>query len=203
LLILNAWITAMANDNRIRIRLRAGNREIEAEGTKADLLELLEKYWAPVSLNASEEEEEDHTDDKPTGNKRKPMRARPSKPKARATNATNEKEAFDANGFANMIKGEDHFPTINTKLIQARGILFRKACLVLRYSDEPLTSGEIQKALEALGIKVQLGNLSNSLKDNLSSLMSDAARTAGKTPRYKLTARAITEFDEWLKKNDE
>lgn len=184
----------------VKIKLRVGNKEFEGEGTKADIIDLLEKFWVVHEdgpRDSAEEEEDAQQNDKKKASKPKTARTRAT----RASTKSSDNDGFDAPSLANDIKGLDEFPLISKKIVHAKAVLFQKGALILRYGNDPLTSGQIKKVLDVLGVKVSLGNLSRALAQNMSSLMTDAARSDGK-PKYKLTARAIADFDEWLKKKD-
>jgi hypothetical protein len=174
--------------------------EFEGEGPREDLESILERWWKPLNSVADESEEQADGTDPELKKARKSKAAVKRKPPS-TVRSNNDVSSFDAVTIANELKSGGNWSKYNTKIVVAPGRLYEKAAMVLQSSDEPLTSGEIAKVLEVLGVKADRGNLSNSLKDNLSNLITDSSRSSGK-PKYKLTASAIKGFEDWLNKTD-
>jgi hypothetical protein len=76
---------------------------------------------------------------------------------------------------------------------------YNKVAFVVWFVDQPLTSGEIQKVLSALDDKMSLPNVSMTLKNESAKFMLTSVRTSGGLPpKYKLTAKARADFENWL-----
>jgi hypothetical protein len=187
----------MTNDI-VKIKLRDGAREFEAEGPLNVVQTLLNDWKAFYKeLNvASRQDLGNAASDVGSGGESKNKKKRKGFKNAKAVA---ESQAMNTVAIANEIKGHKNWPTFSSRIVLAAGKLYEKAALVLRFSPQPLTSGDIAKVQEVLGIKADRVNFSNCLKANLSKLMTDGARSSGR-PKYKLTAAAIDEFDKWVEK---
>jgi hypothetical protein len=70
-----------------------------------------------------------------------------------------------------------------------------RAKFVIWHADAPMTSGQVQKVLQALDVKIDTSTVSR----GLSSARTDFITSEGTFgPEYKLTARARAEFETWL-----
>jgi hypothetical protein len=161
---------------QVKIRLKAGNWEIEIEGPRSDVDELLDRWWAQKNREYSpptsaDKDPEDH----------------------------HGASGFDPNRTANEIKQRPDLATVERKIIQAHGSYYEKIAFVLSVVDAPLTSGQIHKTLEALDIRISLPNVSSTLKRNMSKFLTSAQRRkGGEPPTYRLTAQAKSDLEKWL-----
>jgi hypothetical protein len=72
-----------------------------------------------------------------------------------------------------------------------------KAAFVLWFVDQPLTSGQIHRILQALDIRNQLPQISRALKNHW--FITSGQRERGGAPvAYRLTAKAKADFEQWL-----
>lgn len=185
--------------NNVKIRLRSGAREIEIEGTKEDVDELLTSWWAnedrgpgdatPTDANAASK-----IDTKPKLKKR--ARRLPQAPKP---SVEGEIALFDTNKIANDIKEDKRFALIQEKIIHGKADYYNKSAFVCWYLNEALTSGQIHKVLLALHIKIDLPRVSEALKKNIGNFITSGKRERGaKASTYRLTSWAHAEFEKWL-----
>jgi hypothetical protein len=126
---------------------------------------------------------------------------RPSRPNGGTSSSSiNENEpSFDANAVANSIKNHEQFTTIESKIIHASGDWYNKIAFVLWFVDQPLTSGQVHRALQALHIRSDLPTISKTLKKHISNFLTPNQRQLGGAPAtYHLSARAKSEFEKWL-----
>ncbi|MHC4054681.1 hypothetical protein [Bradyrhizobium sp. 25ACV] len=181
--------------NAVKIKLRIGVREIEVEGPRNDVDALLERWWQDSDLPFKPAPE----GAKATLERHKQKRTR----QASRPIDDNADGAFDANATANEIKEHAIFDRITSKIIHAKGDPFNKVALILWISDQPLTSGQIHRTLEALAIRIGLPDVSKTLKKYMSKFLTSAQRRAGGPPAtYRLSAQAAADFENWLMKNE-
>jgi hypothetical protein len=176
----------------VKVRLKAGSREIEAEGPRGDVDELLAKWWTPPSADGDGEEEQID------------LGRRPKRPGAtsrkRATSPGSEGKGgvpLDLQPMINKMREDESHDTWEEKVLHTRSLI-NKIKLVCWYHNEPLTTGQIVKVLEGLGVKTQLSNVSTAIKDALAEFLQDGVRTKGAIIRYKLTGKTAKEFEAWL-----
>lgn len=176
--------------NPLKVRLRSGEAEIEIEGSRGDIDQLLELWWPPARTNA------------PFGSNSKnpPKVKRPSKPTAKSASSSEPAEAtLDVNAIANLVKESEHFSAIENKILHAPGQRYNKLAFAIWFVDQPLTSGDIHRLLSALGVRIDLSAVSVGLKTNLKKLTTDKARKKGGAPAaYQLTSKARSDFEKWL-----
>lgn len=168
----------------VKVRYKRGDNEIEVEGTKTEVEDILRAWWSgPASQPPSAEHKE---------------KKRPAKKGASAKSAKPSTDpAYDALSFANALKEHADYSKMEKQVLHKTN-MFNKIALVLRHSDEGLTSGQVAAALLALNIKADVGNLSNCIKSNSGKFIPTAVRRVGEKPKYKLTSQARAAFDEWF-----
>ncbi len=180
--------------DKIKVRLRNGGREIEIEAGRADIDELLEKWWTSASI-----EDSDESGEQPAKNTRKPKPAR----KARSASSESEpSNSFDLNALANKIKQHKELSLIEKKIIHVSGDPYNKIALILWVADEALTSGDIFRTLGGMDVKADLPTISKALKKSSSKFLTSTQRKAGGLPAtYRLSAQAKSDFEKWLLAN--
>jgi hypothetical protein len=168
--------------SQVRIKLRSGDREIEIDGPRADVNELLEKWWTstPVGRTA------------PAG--RTAARRNPKPPTDKA-NGDDDTSAFDPSAVANELKENENYPLIEKKVFHQKAGHWEKTALILWITGESLTSGEIFKVLTELHVKTTHSRVSEALTNNTGRLIRD---TKGSKARSRLSGHAKTEFEKWL-----
>ncbi|MBR0819227.1 hypothetical protein [Bradyrhizobium liaoningense] len=174
--------------NNLKVRLRSGDAEIEIEGSRGDIDQLLERWWQLKEVQSAQPS-------RPNG-AAKPKR----KPTQHATNEANAPDSsLDVNAIANQVKESEHFPSIEQKILHASGQRYNKVAFAIWFVNQPLTSGDIHRVLTALGVRIGLPSVSEVLKTNLKKLTTDKARKHGGAPAaYQLTAKARADFANWL-----
>lgn len=166
--------------NAIRLRLRNGDLEIEVEGPRKDVDELLSQFWPHHSHSPTSETPAS------TGGSRRINNASPT--------TESPEDEFNPAEIANRIREHPLHQAIETEILHKRDI-FNKCALVLWATGYPLTSGEIAKVLENLDVRAHLPNISEAIKRNTSQLTKSTARKQGSVPRYKLTSKARSDFE--------
>ena len=172
----------------VKVRFKRGDSEIEVEGTKSEVEDILRVWWQGPGGNPP-----------PSTDKNKPP---PRPPRSRPASATKKPKdpdlGYDPLGLANSLKENTEYSKIEKHVLH-KSNMYNKIALVLRHSDAPLTSGQVVAVLLALNVKADVGNISNCIKANSGKLIPSAVRRAGGAkPKYKLTSQARTAFDEWF-----
>lgn len=177
---------------RIRIRVARGNLEIEVEGPRQDVDELLERYLPSKTLV------EENGDGK-TSHKR-PKRQPPAR---RTEGSQGQSSTFDPMPLVNAIKEHEQYELIESRVLHGTS-RHRKVVLVLWVSQEQLRSGDVAKVLQQLGDKLAVAGVSNTIASNRTSFTQSGVRKSGAPPPlYGLTGRARKEFGEYLIATDE
>lgn len=194
--------------SNIKIKIRVGNSEIEAEGAKADVDDLIKHWWErlaesrdlePADRSQSTADEAKDPPNTPAKSKR-PSTRRSSSSKSSSKSSTNgdsANAAFDANGLANRIKSDPSFHSHETTILHGTD-LFNKILLVCLHANAPLTTGDIHKTLTALGVKAALSSISRQVGAKGNLFLNDTPRKSGSTPTYELTSVAKANFKKVL-----
>lgn len=179
----------------IKLRLRDGDRELEIEGDKAEVDHLVAKLWFSSDITPVVNRPE--TRARSQGKARKPVTSKAASGNAPATSRT-----FDALSIANQMKEDSGFTNYKEKILHKSDV-YRKVAFVAWWTDAELTSGDIKRTLTALSVKITLPSISNCLKKHSDKFINPIGRQmGGKTPTYKMTSSAQTEFDQWLAKSE-
>jgi len=193
----------MAN---VKLKVKFGDAELEFEGEYNQSIEVAEKWWARVAVqpDPSVTTASGGAPAAPASAANaatKPIRkvrakaARP--PSAAKTNGDDDR--VDANSIANSLKADPRFTELEQKILHQRGGLFNKVALVCAHAKQPLTSGDIQRVLRALMVKVDPADVSKTLAKNSSSFFTSRARAqGGPPPQYELTGPAKIAFERSL-----
>lgn len=175
----------------MRVSLKRGVHAVEIEGTLAEVQEILSRWWTPDSAGAEDAQDEEDSSPKADAKLSK-ARKRRSVRKAEGTSA---KDNFDPRSISNAVKEDPRFEKFREKIILGSPNRTMRAKFVIWHADTPMTSGQVQKVLQALDVRIDTSTVSR----GLSSARSDFIISEGTFgPEYKLTARAKAEFETWL-----
>ncbi|WP_076833702.1 MULTISPECIES: hypothetical protein [Bradyrhizobium] len=172
----------------LKVRLRSGDAEIEIEGSRGDVDQLLERWWQLKAASSA-----------PPARVNGAAKTR-RKPSQRANSEADTLDgSLDVNAIANQVKENEHFSEIEQKILHASGQRYNKVAFAIWFVNQPLTSGDIHRLLSALGVRITLSAVSVVLKSNMKKLTTDRARSRGGAPAaYQLTAKARADFESWL-----
>lgn len=179
----------------LKVDIRIGKARIILEGTSEEVDSILERHWEPHAENlilhdarGSNSSEENENSSKEAKGKTKPRARKPSSSKA-ATKGSEESQKLEEE-LANKIKSDNNFPSINSKFITGKATVLDRCKLVIYFSEQPLTSGNIQRVLTRLNIKTSLPTVSRTLSGKSADFI-----TSGNPPEYKFTATARSDFE--------
>ena len=177
----------------MKFKLASGDSTFSFEGELSEAIALLDAYWNPQSkihLNPVVQSS-DPTIGPP---KSKPKRRGKSAPTgAAATSASSV--TIDAQGLSNKIKLSPHFKKIKSKILVKQGDWVAKCKMVAHFAEEPITSGDVKRTMDAFKIKASLPTLSRALSNNSDLFLTSGDKNAVK---YELTASAEESFLIWL-----
>lgn len=175
----------------MKIKLKSGDREIEVEGTKAEIDQALSNWW-----DTSNTQTTGNTNTLSANKKRTQGRKKSQSYESAAGNGNSSE--FDPISLANAIKEHKDYNLYEEHILHKSSIL-NKILLICANETNDLTSGEITKTLKALDVKIDPGNLSNALKANSGKFLATGARKKGGTvPKYRLTSKSRTDFEKWI-----
>ncbi|PZN96007.1 MAG: hypothetical protein DCF29_23940 [Alphaproteobacteria bacterium] len=175
----------------MRVSLKRGSHAVEIEGTLAEVHQILDKWWTFESSSDGDPDDEESLSPKAEV---KSGKSRQRKSPRKAENG-GTKDTFDPRTIANAIKEDSRFDQFREKIILGNPNRTLRAKFVLWHADAPMTSGQVQKVLQALDVKIDTSTVSRGLSSARSDFIT-AEGTFG--PEYKLTARARAEFEGWL-----
>ncbi|MCI9882011.1 MULTISPECIES: hypothetical protein [Methylobacterium] len=158
-------------DGVVKIKLRSGSREIEIEASRSDVDELLAAWW--IVTDHGVEEAAAKRDELPIGAPsiippdRKPVtRKKTAAKRSNSSAGQSNASAWDPNDLANKIKEHPNFSAVEKKVIHAENDFYNRSAFIISQADEPMSSGQVHKVLEALHVRVGLPRISTALSNN-------------------------------------
>jgi hypothetical protein len=177
----------------MRVHIQRGSSIIEVEGNYEDVEKVLDKWWGNA-ITFVETITSDSESKAPKKASKKTSR-RTTNPETNVTNG------FDATAVVNAIRNDERFEIFKRKIILGKANRANRAKFVSWFTHEtPLTSGNIQKVLQGLGVKVDPATMSRALADAKNDYLRD---DSGPQPTSWLTARAHDEYGNWLLSDDD
>lgn len=181
--------------DRIKIRVKKNNDEIEVEGSRKDVNELLDNWYHSFESG----------NDIPSKSGDALKKKTAKKGKRRAKNnlkiASVDNSAVSVVQLANKIKNVDNYKKYETTILH-KSNAWNKVRFVLGMTDDELTSGDIHRTLKELGIRISTSNVSTTLKSHTSDVFTDKVRSKGAILKYTLTGKAKKDFNEFLKEKE-
>ncbi len=173
----------------VKVKLQHGQHSIEVEGSYEEATKLLERYWASEPIDAGSGHGKGEA---------KPPTKKAVRPKQQA-NGEAAAPKVDANEWANTIKDDPRFDTFQTKVLHQKDV-YNKLAFVAWYIGESihLSSGDIHRILELLGVKLSLPAISTCLSKNSTKFLTAAEKGPGHSTLYKLVSKARKEFGEFV-----
>jgi|GEM_PF-4917636 len=183
----------------MKFKITSGDSVFSFEGDLGDALSIMEKYWKPNSV-ITEARAATVTEDHKAKTEKKPQRKRKKATKITgAATAAKAAISIDAQELSNKIKSDIRFSAVKSKILDKKGDWLSKCKMVAYFAEEPITSGDVQRTMEAFKIKSALPSLSRALSSNTTEFL-----TQGENPvKYDLTAPSIEAFENWLSDNSD
>jgi hypothetical protein len=182
----------------VKIRLKSGGREIEIEASRDDVDALLKEWWG-------HERQDDDGEDSVggaagTGEVKKVRKRRASGRSAPLKQDDQGDPTLDAHEIANAVRRHGKIAIFEKKILHVQGDAYHKVAFIAWLIGKPLTSGQIHRALNQLGVKIDLPRVSKVLKNNISKFITTGQRRpgGGAPSGYSLSGAAKAEFERWL-----
>lgn len=128
--------------------------------------------------------------------------------KGRKVNIKESKEALaetklDIVGLVAHIKDSDKYSQAEDNIIDKKDELPKiMMCMYFKneFSDDPyLTTGQVEKITDQLGIKLKMSNVASKIRNNQAYFTAKTVRQKGKPVPYKLNRRGEKAFEKYLK----
>ncbi|WP_298679922.1 hypothetical protein [uncultured Lentibacter sp.] len=176
----------------MKFKLTSGDSIFSFEGELQEAQALLDAYWKPQPKAHSVANSKNEAAPPLAPKKSRAKRAKSAPTGAAATSAGSI--SINAQELANKIKTSENFAKIKSRILDVKADWVTKCKLVGHFADEPITSGDVHRTMDALKVKNSLSTLSTTLSNN-----ADKFLTKGDNPvKYELTSAAETEFLNWL-----
>jgi len=183
----------------MRVHIQRGQWSIEIEGEPDEIHKILERWWEPQPED-NFDQETNETDDPGTekGNQKKVVRKKKTNraPRKPSSDSENQHRA-DHNAIANDIRQDPNWPKFDEKIVSTeKASRSQKAKFILWFTHEKaLTSGDIMRVLNSLGVKMDAPTASKAMNDSKNDFIRD---DAGPAATFRLTGLAKKKFEEWL-----
>jgi hypothetical protein len=130
----------------------------------------------------------------------KQMRKSRSPRKTRPSDSSDPRPGLDETALVNAIKEDARFDRFKAKIILGSANKTQQVKFISWFSGEtPITSGNMQRALSLLGVRISAGQASTAV----SGAKSDFITTPGIKPAtFRLSTRAHSEYEKWLLNDD-
>lgn len=173
----------------MRVRIQRGSSSIEIDGDYSEIEKVLTNWWGTEISDVEETPE-------PFDRAEKPAARRPRAKRASNGDRVAKKSGFDAQAVVNRVREHPQFELIRAKIILGEASRGQRAKFVSWVThDQPLTTGDIQRVLQGLGVKIDPATTSRAMGD----VKDDYIKDTSSTPvTYHLTARGYSEFEQWL-----
>ena len=116
-----------------------------------------------------------------------------------------EDEEIDIMQIVNAINESGEYDTIEEKILNKSNQLNR-ILLVFYFvnkifgNNASITTGDVQKVTDQLGVKIKSSNVAGKMKDNSKYFSADTVRKKGAIVNYKLNKKGLDYFSELLTK---
>lgn len=176
----------------MKVRIHQGQREIEIEGDQAEIEAILDKWWTTTPEGLPTGDEADADPDVAPPKRRQAKRKAP-----RATNAPRESVSkVNAEEVANRIREHSNFSDLNSRFILGDASRAERAKFVAwAVGDVPITSGDVHRVLQALGVKFDAATATRAIGDSKNEYIKDST---GPQLTYRLTTAARHAFEQKL-----
>lgn len=179
----------------MKVKIERRSSSIEIEGDLNEVERVLDRWWGPEASSAAEQS----SDGEQSGFDSEARKARRAPRRASRPRATSDQNAngFDADEVVAKMKNDPRYETFVRKVILAPKGRAEKAKLVSWFVGEtPLTTGNVQRVLQRLGVKIDPSNVSRAMSGDAKH--DYIVTRTGPQPTYALSITARTNFEQWL-----
>ena len=173
-----------------RIKYKAGDFEVEIESTDKSFVETkLNELIKEASIPKTKAPKKTTT-----------RKGSPSTPKA-SRNTDNDESSVDIMTIVNTINETDYHDQIEEKILKKVNQLNRILLVFyfvhkLYSSSTTITTGDIEKITDQLGVKIKYQNVAKNIKKNAKFFAADTVRKKGTATKYKINKKGIDEYDQ-------
>lgn len=182
----------------IKVTVIVGEIKVNYSGPQDFFSTVVDKA-SEFALNIPSQRNEKHKDGTA---KIKPTKKKPTSSKVTKSSSNNNQTVsskVDAKTVADKIKTSSNFAKLKSNFILKDKDFLNKAKLAMFYSDDDLTTGDVERVFKELGVKVSLPSISKSVSGNL-----DQFFKSGDTPaRFSMTAPTKVTFETYLSELDD
>lgn len=179
----------------MKVKIERGSSSIEIEGDLNEVERVLDRWWGPEASSATDRPldiEQPGSEPETKKPRRGPRRA--SRPRPTSDQNGN---GFDADEVVAKMKNDPRYEMFVRKVILAPKGRAEKAKLVSWFVGEtPLTTGNVQRVLQRLGVKIDPSNVSRAMSGDAKH--DYIVTRTGPQPTYALSITARTNFEQWL-----
>jgi hypothetical protein len=175
-----------------RIRYKIGDFEVEVESTDKSFVEtkfdkLIQNDKSLIPKTTENKSDQKHTNSSSLTNK-----------------GTDEESNIDIMSVVNAINASDKYDIINKKIIKKSNQLAR-ILMVFYFASKingnaRITTGDVEKITDQLGIKIKQPNAARTLKADMRFFAADSVRKKGTPTKYKLNRKGSDEFEKIITK---
>jgi hypothetical protein len=178
----------------MKVKIERGSSSIEIEGDLGDVERVLERWWLPDSSTVMEGGPDVPPGADSDGKKGRRATRRVSRPRVVSDQSAN---GFDADEVVAKMKNDPRYELFVRRVILSPKGRAEKAKLVSWFvGDTPLTTGNVQRVLQRLGVKIDPSNVSRAMSGDAKH--DYIVSRAGPQPTYTLSITARTNFEQWL-----
>ena len=184
----------------IKVHIKLGSAEIDIEGDPKGVHDILERHWEPhvsalisgtsgseVSIDVIQEPNDAAP---PAAKRRKRTQSKTFQTPGKSDDSALEEE------IANKIKASPSYEHIKKKFIIEKASLVDRAKLVMSFHDSGLTSGNVLRVLEKMGVRTDAPAVSKALSANKGEFL-----TSGSPTRYKMSGATEASFEKIMETN--
>ena len=175
----------------VKVKLQRGDYSVDVEGTFEEATKFLDLYWNTVPFGTGSDPV---VNQRPKTSVKKANRTKPQ------INGDDVGSKTDPADWANKIKDDSRFETFEEKILHKKDVYNRTAFVCWYLKDDYLTSGDIQKILNSLGVKIDISAVSHCLSDNSREFLTKSG--TGRTKLYQLTGASRKGFEKIINSNE-
>lgn len=171
-----------------RIKYKAGDFEVEVESSDKAFVESKIKELL-----------QDEQTSKPNTSKKIPERKSSSSSSASSSTSSGKSSGIDIVAVVNEINDFDKYKIIEEKILKKSNQLNR-ILLVFYFANKvksggSITTGDVAKITDQLGIRITSANAASNIKNNSKFFASETVRKRGAVVKYKMNRKGIEEFE--------
>lgn len=168
----------------MKVRIQQGQCEIEVDGDQAEVEAILDKWWTSTPAIAPANDDADSELEQTPSKRRQAKRKTPRSPSTPRESVSK----INAEEVANRIREHPNFTDLNARFILGDAARGERAKFVAwSVGDLPITSGDVHRVMQALGVKFDAATATRAIGDSKNEYIKDST---GPQTTYRLTTAA-------------